>query len=191
MSGVDYTNPSVHKADLQRIERYAASLGGGGGSSTRSTLFFNRRTAPSLSPTFVGGSPSQILILGGTEGTDWDTQIRTTGDWLLNTGASTIEYNGATTKNFLVQISYSFQTGSSGTIGLELRKNLAGVNQLRYTSTNSHIVELVDFNFVNLSQGQTLSLGISSFQAVTFQNSSESGLSGSTTRPVQIYITEI
>lgn len=185
MSGIDYSNTTVHKSDLLRIERLLSA------SNPTSTLFFNRRTAPTLSPTFVGGSPSQILILGGTEGVDWDTQLRTTGDWQLNSGASTIEYRGANAKNFLVQISYSFLTGTGGTIGLELRKNLAGVNQLRYTATNSHIVELVDFNFVTLQLGDTLSLAISSFQAVTFQNSSESGLSGSTTRPIQIFIREI
>jgi hypothetical protein len=31
MSGIDYSNPSVNKNDLKKLESYAASLGGGGG----------------------------------------------------------------------------------------------------------------------------------------------------------------
>jgi hypothetical protein len=35
MSGVDYSNPSVHKSDLKLLEQYTVSIGGGGGTSVQ------------------------------------------------------------------------------------------------------------------------------------------------------------
>ncbi len=93
-----------------------------------------------------------------------------------------------------MQVSYALLQGAnSGTTAFELRKNGVAVSQARWgTIAAGSNYDIQDFNYVDLNTNDELTFW---FASSTLTNnlgaSSQNGLSGSTTKPLQIFIQEI
>lgn len=155
-----------------------------------SKIFFNRLTNIALNPPSAN-TRTQILFLSGTLGTDYVDLVRK--DFTLDTGLNAITYTGSITKNFLVHCSFALQPSATATnIGIELVKNTTPISQGRWNTASSLNLDLQDFNCVSLSNGDSLSLfySCSNIGSILASNS-QLNLTGSTTKPLQIWITEI
>jgi hypothetical protein len=182
--------PNSVKSDVLYYDTVAKQVSYGTiSSSVKSVLFYNRLTAIPLTATAVN-TATQINITSGTLGIDY-VGLKLVNFTLIN---NAIRYTGSTIKNFYVQASYALiQGASSGGTGFELRKNGVGVSQARWgtISANSNY-DIQDFNYVDLNTNDELTFWFSS--STTTNNlgaSSQGGLSGSTTKPLQIFIQEI
>jgi len=182
--------PNSVKSDVLYYDTVAKQVSYGTiSSSVKSVLFYNRLTAIALTATAIN-TATQINITAGTLGTDY-VGLKLVNFTLIN---NAIRYTGSTLKNFYVQVSYALLQGAnSGTTAFELRKNGVAVSQARWgTIAAGSNYDIQDFNYVDLNTNDELTFW---FASSTLTNnlgaSSQNGLSGSTTKPLQIFIQEI
>jgi hypothetical protein len=162
MSGVNYSNASIHKSDLLLIENYAASLGGGGGGGSSKPICF---TATQTVSTTIPSATSDVLLSfnsfnGSPSGfVEQDTQ---TFRWNESrTGVFIAKFVArATNSNALpsqVRIAVQIMTGNSGSPTALV--NGAGVclvsgNSSPETTTEANLV-LITPRF-SLNNGQVI-----------------------------------
>jgi hypothetical protein len=121
-------------------------------------------------------------------------QIPTSYNWSIDTTNHALVYNGTGTKYFYIQASYSVIATTSWTFGIELRKTTVALTQSRGVGLAANFqIDHQDFNVVQMAPGDYLQwyFSPSSSTGTSFVANSQTGLSGSTTKPIQIWIEEI
>lgn len=145
-----------------------------------------------------GGINTAILLpFGGSTGV---VEIVNYG-FIMDVSNSTITYIGNEPKYFYVQTSFSFNfnpTSGNANIGIEVRKNNQPISQLTIASggsTNGILrSDMQDFNIILMNPNDYLSWYYS-YNSTTgtyiLSSYSTSGLEGSKTKPIQIFISEV
>jgi regulator of replication initiation timing len=166
------------------------------GGSSSSYIAFNRVTT--LAFTLAAGwttvtinAANKIPIGNGILNTDYT--IISSADWSIDAGNNRLVYNGSTTKIFYIQISTSVSLGTTGSFGIQLNKNLTAISQYRWNLTAGALNDQQDFNIISLSNGDYIEwfFSPSTSTGTTFIAASQSGLTSSTTKPIQIFIRNV
>lgn len=132
MSGVDYSNPTVNKTDLQRIEKYAASLVVGSGSESGfSYVMTNDSTVVAIPATVTVVPISQTATPAITYEFNW----RST-DWNIPVNNNNAFVYTGTTKRFVMDVDMLFAPAgmSSAQIFVALYRNGSAIGNAAVTT---------------------------------------------------------
>jgi hypothetical protein len=120
MSGIDYSNTTVHKSDLLRIERLLT------GSATESGLSYVNTTNSTILA--ISTSPVIIPIQYAVSPTITHTLNWNSPDWTIGSGTTNRFIYSGTSKKFYMEVDIIIGTGiSSSTTYIALYKNGAAI----------------------------------------------------------------